>query len=124
MKMLMGRKELKMGSKYLTELRDSNDILENTKALRQRMQEDGYLLIRDFHNRSEVLEARMGIIRKIDKRGKIERRYPLKEAIIRGGNKGISFQGAVNDDDNDLKPFYQLVSNEEVMTFFHSISRW
>lgn len=42
----------------VNELRDSNAIQDHPEALRERMAEDGYLMIRDFHDRAVVLSAR------------------------------------------------------------------
>lgn len=53
MKVQMGKHELEMNSEYLTELRSSNDILDDSDALRKRLNEDGYLLIRNFHDRKK-----------------------------------------------------------------------
>ena len=36
MKVTIGQRELEWGGKYLTELRDCNDMLEDTEALRNR----------------------------------------------------------------------------------------
>jgi len=41
----------------LTELRDSNAVAQDPAALRVRMAEDGYLMIRGFHDRDVVLWA-------------------------------------------------------------------
>ena len=56
--------ELEVGSRYLTtDLRESNDVLDDVPELRKRMAEDGYLLIRNLHGRERVLEARRGIMK-------------------------------------------------------------
>ncbi|GMR23860.1 MAG: phytanoyl-CoA dioxygenase family protein [Acidobacteriota bacterium] len=60
----MGNRHFEAESKYLTlDLPDSNDILEDSDALRERMQRDGYLLIRGLHDAQEVLKARGDILR-------------------------------------------------------------
>ncbi len=50
MMLKVGSRELELNGPHLTELRSSNDIFDDIGALRERMDEDGYLLIRDFHN--------------------------------------------------------------------------
>ena len=40
------------------ELRDSNDLLENMDAIHARIGEDGYLLLRNFIDREDVLVAK------------------------------------------------------------------
>lgn len=44
-----------MNGPHLTEMRSSNDIILDMAALRQRMEDDGYLLILRFHNREHVM---------------------------------------------------------------------
>lgn len=60
----VGNRELEMDGEQLTELRSSNDIMQDMQALRERMEEDGYLLIRGFHDRGKVLDARTSILEK------------------------------------------------------------
>ena len=42
----MNQLQMALGGKYLGWLRESNDILDSVDALRQKFEEDGYLLIR------------------------------------------------------------------------------
>jgi hypothetical protein len=44
------------------ELRDSSALLGDTRALRERLADDGYLLLRGFHPRDAVLRARAAIL--------------------------------------------------------------
>lgn len=53
----------------LGELRDANGLLGDMEALRARMREDGYLLLRGFHPRRKVMEARERILSEMKKRG-------------------------------------------------------
>jgi hypothetical protein len=58
----IGDRQLAAGSRYLTlELRASNDLLDDADALRRRLAEDGYLLLRGVHDPAEVLAARQDI---------------------------------------------------------------
>ncbi|KIL40516.1 phytanoyl-CoA dioxygenase [Gordoniibacillus kamchatkensis] len=118
MKLTMGNAELTMGTKYLTELRSSNELLHDTEALRTRLNEDGYLLLRGFHDREQVLKARQGILRKLAAMGKIDAAHPLDEGVIAPGAKGAMFGGPANPSDPDMQPFYSLVSGRNVMSFF------
>ena len=52
-----------------TDLRESNDILENRDALQERMAADGYLLIRGLHNTEAILTARQQILEKLAAKG-------------------------------------------------------
>lgn len=53
----------------LGELRDANALLGDREALRARMGEDGYLLLRGFHPREQVLAARERILSEMEGRG-------------------------------------------------------
>ena len=44
------------------ELRESNDLLDDMSALRERMAEDGYLLIRDYLDLEWVTDARRSVL--------------------------------------------------------------
>ncbi|SDW46819.1 phytanoyl-CoA dioxygenase family protein [Paenibacillus sp. CF384] len=118
MKIMMGNAELEMGSKYLTELRSANDLLHDVDALRQRLEEDGYLLIRGFHDRADVMSARSGILQKLHDMNKLDAGFPIEEGVIAQGAKGAMFGGAVNEEDENMMPFYHLVNSEKVMSFF------
>jgi hypothetical protein len=116
MKLKMGNAELSMGSKYVTELRSSNDILHDEAALRKRLDEDGYLLIRGFHDTEKVKKARYGMLVKLQKMGRIDPSYQLEEGIVNTGAKGTMFGGPANDDP-DMQHFYTLVNAPNVMQF-------
>jgi hypothetical protein len=87
MKYPMGKRMLEMGSRYLTEFRDSKDILSDTEALRERLREDGYLFIRQFHDRNEVLEARKEFLKQLQTMGRLHPNAPIDEARIGDENK-------------------------------------
>lgn len=54
-----GPSEFAAESHYLAlHLKDRNDLVQYPQALRPRLREAGYLLIRDVHDRDEVLQAR------------------------------------------------------------------
>jgi ectoine hydroxylase-related dioxygenase (phytanoyl-CoA dioxygenase family) len=97
MQVQIGNRYLEMGGAYLTELRDSNDILKDAAALNKRMQEDGYLFIRGFHKRDRVLAAREEIIN-MEKAGKKAR-----------------------DVYDEYPAFLNVVNHPEVMSFFSEL---
>jgi len=71
------------------ELRDSNDLIGKPEALRSRIREDGYLLLRNYLDRDRVLAARQELLAKLDSVGLIDRRFPLIEGIWSGDNSGL-----------------------------------
>jgi hypothetical protein len=110
----VGIRELEMGGPHLTELRESNDILHDTGALRSRMEEDGYLLLRGFHDRERVLEARRAILAKMDRMGKLDRDTLLEEGVMADGSKSI-FMGGTNE---DLPELLNVLNGGHVMSYF------
>ncbi|WP_127583894.1 phytanoyl-CoA dioxygenase family protein [Paenibacillus koleovorans] len=106
--------EFEMGGPYLTELRDSGDIRHDMDALRARMQEDGYVLIRGFHDRDKVLKAREQILQKLERMGKLQPNTDLTEALIGEGQRGVMFGGT----NTDLPAYLDVVNSPDVMKFF------
>lgn len=89
----VGNRELELNGEHLTELRSSNDIFHDIGALRERMAEDGYLLIRGFHNRDKVLDARTSILEKMSQMGKLNRDTQLEDGVMADGSKTIFMGG-------------------------------
>jgi hypothetical protein len=114
MKVVIGQREFEMGSRYVTELRSSNDILQDDAALRQRMQEDGYLLIRGFHNRDDVMEARKEFLLKLQGIGRLTADSDPAEGIIGPDNKGAMFHGF----NHDMPALLNVVNSPSTMNFF------
>ncbi len=112
----MGKKELELPGPYMGWLRDSNDILHDTAALRSRMEEDGYLLIRGLHRREKVLAVRRAILENLDSNGQVDRSRDLMDGYVAEGGRGAFLGGS--------KPmtrthtFLDLVESPEVMGFF------
>ncbi|QHT61440.1 phytanoyl-CoA dioxygenase family protein [Paenibacillus lycopersici] len=110
----VGNRELELGGPHLDELRDSNDIMHDFDALRARMREDGYLLLRGLHDRDEVLAARQAVLKKMDKMGKLDRDTLLEEGIMADGSKTL-FLGGTNE---DLPELLNVLNGERIMRFF------
>jgi len=117
MKVTIGQRELDMGGKYLTELRSSNDILGDTEALRARLKEDGYLLIRGFHDREKVLSARMEFLQSLKELGRLDSDAPLEDAVIQE-NKGMMWGGGTEELQAKFPKFLEVVNSPDVMAFF------
>jgi len=114
MKLKVGSRELEMDGEQLTELRSSNDIFHDVQALRDRMEEDGYLLIRGFHDRDKVMQARTNILEKMKQMGKLDRDTQLEDGVMADGSKTIFF-GGTND---DLPALLNVLNGEHIMRFF------
>jgi phytanoyl-CoA dioxygenase PhyH len=72
------------------ELRDSNDLVGDPAALRGRMSDDGYLLLRGYLDRDLVLAARRELAGKLDAVGLVDRSRPLVDAVYSGTNAGLA----------------------------------
>ncbi|MGW8823991.1 phytanoyl-CoA dioxygenase family protein [Paenibacillus lautus] len=118
MKVTIGQRELEWGGKYLTELRDCNDMLEDTVALRNRLREDGYLLIRGFHKRERVLNARMEFLNKLGAMGRLDPHALVEDGIIGSENNGGMWGGSTEELQPDFPQFLDVVNSPAVLDFF------
>ena len=120
MKLPFLNRELDVDSKYLTtELRDSNERLDDHDALQARMAEDGYLLIRGLHDRDEVLTARQHILEKLSERGMLDVNAPLMEGIFNLAYHEPASTGAMgNVELAKLPSFLKLVEGPPIINVF------
>ena len=95
--------------------RAANDIQEDTEALQARIEEDGYLLIRDFYDRETVLAARIDILEQLSEQGRLAVDAPLEQGVI-----GLESAGAVlrNDVVVKLSNYLRVVNSARILTFF------
>ena len=65
------------------ELRDSSDLAagDDDDALRARMAEDGYLFLRNYLDRNEVLAARREVTARLAAKGALDPRRPAMDAV-------------------------------------------
>ncbi len=68
-------------------LKTSNDILDSHDLLQQRMQEDGYLFLRDILKHDVVMDARREILEKLASIDEIHPEFPLMEAIASNNSR-------------------------------------
>lgn len=113
MNLQMGKEELTMGGKYLTELRTSNSLMGDFQALRQRMEEDGYLFIKGFHDREKVLQVRSEIVEKIEEMGHLQPNTDREDAIANEENNNVSINY------KEYPSLIEVVNSEKVMSFFN-----
>jgi hypothetical protein len=117
MEYLFGNRRVEMGGKYLTELRDSNDIMEDMAALRARMKEEGYLLLRGFHNRDDVLQVRQDILAKLAAEpDRLDSSFPQEEGIV-GPKPRTALFGGTNE---DMPSLLKVANSPKLMAFFES----
>jgi ectoine hydroxylase-related dioxygenase (phytanoyl-CoA dioxygenase family) len=92
------------------ELRDSNDLLGDRDALHKRIEEEGYLLLRDFIDREDVLAAKELFCREIEsaKAGSIQLN---SEHVVREEEFVKVFESAI------LFEFFEKFFGEPALTF-------
>jgi len=119
----MGGRELIFGQ-HIVELRDANDIREDPDALRDRLREDGYLLIRGFHDAAAVGPVRLEILREIEKQGGLAKDKPVEEAVVSENGGRLPDNGRIGIGDDRLREmslFMALVNAESTLQFFDSL---
>ncbi|OGG46751.1 MAG: phytanoyl-CoA dioxygenase [Candidatus Handelsmanbacteria bacterium RIFCSPLOWO2_12_FULL_64_10] len=112
----MGQRELELGGKYLGHLREANDLLHDPAALRARMEEDGYLLIRGAQEVERVRAARRVVLENLDANGQLDRGYPLMEGVAKEGARGQFLGG--RKEITRRPEFLALVESPQIMGFF------
>lgn len=119
MTLRMGERELELGGRYLGELREANDLRDDPAALRARLEEDGYLLIRGLHDPDAVRAARRVLLENLDANGQIDRAHPLDEAVIAPGGRGQFLGGAKAV--SHTPEFLSVVEAPALMAFFSAL---
>jgi len=100
---------------YISELRDSNDLAEDFDALRARMGEDGYLLIRGFADREAVLKTRRAIVTKMAENGCFKQGTdPMGGVIGPAGARGFRIQTVP---DHEIRGLFET---EPFLPFFEA----
>jgi hypothetical protein len=87
------------------ELRDSSHLLSDIEALRVRVQEDGYLFLRGFFRRDDVMAVRREFVKSIAALGNLELGTDPMDAILRKDGHGRPFPRGWGLDNPKLRPF-------------------
>lgn len=115
----VGNRDLELGSADLGELRDATPHLGDASALRARLEDEGYLLLRGLQDRDLVLEARRQMVQALRDDGLADPAGgPLDARPAPGG--GSRFLGG----DNRLTQcpaFRQVVESVRVRRFMQGI---
>lgn len=77
--------ELNTAPEAFGELESAMHLLDDAEALRQKMQEDGYLFLPGYLNRDEVLAAREEIAAGLEAAGQLDVNYPREQLIAAPG---------------------------------------
>ena len=115
-KVTMSGHELVFGHNIFTP-REANDIADDLSALRARIEEDGYLLIRDFYDRDEIMAARSDILSYLSAQGLLEPGAPPEEGVIGPENEAAAIR---NEDVVNMHAYLRVVNSQRIMAFFES----
>lgn len=107
--------EMELGTE-MSYLRDSNDLLDDPVALRARITEDGYLLLRGLQRRENVEAARHAILTAFEKRGLVDPNHPLMDGVCHPGKQ--SDRSRATEEARGSEAFVSLVESPEIMSFF------
>lgn len=116
MQLTMARKPLELGSRYLGWLNDSTELLGDECAMRERLADEGYLLLRGLHRPELVRDARRFILERLAENGQLDPTAPLEEGIVGPGGRGAFLGGQKSITRSE--PFLHLVESPELMAFF------
>ena len=77
--------------KEVIELKDSSKDIHNFQLLKKRLNSDGYLFIRRFHNKSKIIDARNFTLKEIKKDGGLKEGIILEDGLVGEQNKIMHF---------------------------------
>ena len=112
----MNSVEMKLDGPHLGPLREANSLLGIPGALRARMEEDGYLLIRGLHDRERVLAARRKILERVEQDGHLVPKSPPDLGLQAPGKGGAWYGG--NKSVTHSPEFLGVVENPKLLSFF------
>ena len=113
----VGDHELTIGSDHPVELRESNDILGDPAALRERLTEDGYLFVREFHDPDLVREARTDVLAHMAEEGLLHPDELIEDGVVHPDYFGEAFDMSAASWTH-YPNLQELVEGDEIMAFF------
>jgi ectoine hydroxylase-related dioxygenase (phytanoyl-CoA dioxygenase family) len=111
-----GYRQVEYPSEQMGELVSSNDLLADVTALRERMDRDGYLLLRNLIDRDKVLQARRTVLQYMADHQALTPGEPLLEGVMPAGGRSVQlmgFKGISHHPD-----VLAVVESEELFSFF------
>ncbi|MEO6803776.1 MAG: phytanoyl-CoA dioxygenase family protein [Granulicella sp.] len=115
--------DMEVGGPYLTaDLRDSNDIQHDGAALRERLEQDGYLLIRELRDPKLILAARCQILETMKSRGLLKPGSELMDGVINADALRASTTGVrANEEYRQLPAVQAIFADKAVPEFFDTL---
>jgi ectoine hydroxylase-related dioxygenase (phytanoyl-CoA dioxygenase family) len=99
------------------EMRSSEHLLGNPAALRERLDEDGYLFVRNFFDRDHIMDARAALCRRLAERGLIDPSYPESEAVMAPGGSSAVWSTLLGEDPQ----VQRVVFGPELLGFYEQL---
>lgn len=118
MNIRFGKETLEFPSAVMTELRESQALLGDMAALKQRMAEDGYVFMRGLLDRSKVLQARETILKHMEAHEALTPNTPLLEAVMPKGGKSVAMMGRKHITHHD--DVLAVLESQELFEFFNA----
>lgn len=119
--------DYELDSPELRRLRPSNDVLDDMDALRARLATDGYLYLKGFLDRAEVLKARRTILAHMDAHEGLEPGSRPLDGVMGAYGKTVPMMGRRGITKHEdvlavlespkLRELYERIFGEEVATF-------
>ena len=118
----IGKTEFREDNIFLTlNLKESNDIINDYDKLNQRLKDDGFLLLRNFHNRSLVNESRNSILSRLAALDKLDPHSDMSLGIIDPENDSPPTYSARNSQDLKTHSLKKLLYGKNVLSFFNKL---
>jgi ectoine hydroxylase-related dioxygenase (phytanoyl-CoA dioxygenase family) len=119
-------RELSLAPDAFGELRRSDDVRGDADALRERLAEDGYLLLPQLLDRELVLAARRVMCRQLADLGLLDPRYPVEEAVVSPEPGAADRLPGIMDRNTLVKanaPLWELLYAGRMIAFYEQVFR-
>jgi len=94
--------ELEMTDDKVGLLRDSSDAADDMPELRRRLADDGYLYMRGYLDRDEVLAARASLTTRLAEAGVLDPAYPTIDGVCKPGS-GYVFKPEITSNNEEIQ---------------------
>jgi hypothetical protein len=109
--------ELEMTDDKVGLLRDSSDAADDVEELRRRVAEDGYLYMKGYLDRDEVLAARASLTSRLAEAGVLDPAYPAIDGVCRPGS-GYVFKPEITNGNAEVQ---RLLYQGRLPDFYHAL---
>ncbi len=117
----LGR-ELDTSPEAFGHLTESNDILSQPDALRRRLEEDGYLFVRDFFDLDLIRAGRRSIFERIAREGRLDAAHDLMEGVVHPDMMDVSAHASFRPDLASASPeIRRVVFGPEICAFYAAL---